>query len=474
MAELSRGAQTAGEGEEMSRLCGRESSALLVAGAVTVFGDQQPEFSRDDRLVVTRTAGRPLSALQREQVKQMCVGNSHLVFLTEKNEVFVTGSNQFGQLGVSPAEVPHQDEIVQLDTSFLQGARIKQVDTGIAGGTGILTESGTVWTAGELCGRAPCSAPEGGSPPRSLFGAIPSESFDGEAVEFMSQGGVVSFYITTSGAVFVTGRNSCAEGSGMLGQGDHAEVPQYSMTPIKIESLQQQGVRAVSGCAGRMWALVVDGQGRLFGWGSNREGQLGLGETVRDQCYPVEIPVGENEYVVKVSCSWSHSLALTKSGNIFSFGNNSYGQLGRRTVDDVGADSGTGGQVAMTGVSSHACPGLMDLSSIYSLSENERCSLVVTSVHAGGWHSLIALEKQMINDDDSESQKMYASCGIARHGALGSWDNLEEVSFGQNNIINLCRKIPVVIDMKNGGIGANNFGSVVYVPAIAPLKKETA
>lgn len=465
-----------------SRLCNRNESALLLSdGTVRLFGGHEPSFTPDDRLIIGRTGGQVLSALAHEEVKQMCVGNSHNLFLTATNKVYLSGSNQFGQLGISDKLLQSQDHISLLDTSFLSGATIRQIDTGILGGSAILTNEGTVFTAGEGNGRAP--PPAGAEAPKGGFEAIPAESFDGEPVVFVSQGGCLSLYITTSGAVYVTGGNWNYEASGMLGMGnkDEVDVPNYQQTPKRLDTLWNMGVRAVSGCAGRLWAVVLDEQGRMFGWGCNRNGQLGLGE-VQDQHVPVLIPIPqphtqsdaaetksncEGVRVVQVSCSWTHTLALTSTGEVLSFGDNSAGSLGRATADN-----------------SHAVPGLMDLSRVASTLYPHPQQLqrpVVVSVHAGMGHSL--LEVQEVREPNagagagagqqSHSQSystVYASCGLARHGQLAGWDHLEEMSFiGNLNIVNLCRKIPAVIDMEGVGIGAANIGSVIYVPAVAPL-----
>ncbi len=41
----------------------------------------------------------------------------------------------------------------------------------------------------------------------------------------------------------------------------------------------------------------------------------------------------ENEKIVMISCGAWHSLALTKSGRIFGWGSNRYGQLGVDVMD---------------------------------------------------------------------------------------------------------------------------------------------
>lgn len=60
--------------------------------------------------------------------------------------------------------------------------------------------------------------------------------------------------------------------------------------------------------------------------GKNQEGQLGLGEGVTQALRPMILNLNVN--VVDVSCGGFHSLLLTDQGQVYSFGSNSQGQLG--------------------------------------------------------------------------------------------------------------------------------------------------
>jgi hypothetical protein len=77
---------------------------------------------------------------------------------------------------------------------------------------------------------------------------------------------------------------------------------------------------------------------RLYGWGHNANGQLGLGDTTQ-RTSPTEVASG----VAKVHAGGKHALYLTTDGRVFSAGNNDFGQLGRGTI---GVASTTWGEVA--------------------------------------------------------------------------------------------------------------------------------
>ena len=46
------------------------------------------------------------------------------------------------------------------------------------------------------------------------------------------------------------------------------------------------------------------------------------------------VPMGKSEKVVKVAAGRAHSLALTNTGKVLTFGNNSFGQCARHIVQD--------------------------------------------------------------------------------------------------------------------------------------------
>jgi alpha-tubulin suppressor-like RCC1 family protein len=52
-----------------------------------------------------------------------------------------------------------------------------------------------------------------------------------------------------------------------------------------------------------------------------------------DQLIPIKVNGFNDEKVVMISCGYCHSMALTESGRVFVWGSNSKGQLGLRNID---------------------------------------------------------------------------------------------------------------------------------------------
>ena len=72
-------------------------------------------------------------------------------------------------------------------------------------------------------------------------------------------------------------------------------------------------------------SLALTESGRVFGWGSNWFGQLGV--DVRHSSEPIIIELNDLK-IKKISCGLIHSLLLSCDGHIYAFRYNYYGGVG--------------------------------------------------------------------------------------------------------------------------------------------------
>lgn len=79
------------------------------------------------------------------------------------------------------------------------------------------------------------------------------------------------------------------------------------------------------GNLGTSVALTADGE--LYTWGSNTYGQLGNGST-EDSVEPVRVNFPEGVIITSVATGSMHSIATGSDGNLYAWGDNSAGQLG--------------------------------------------------------------------------------------------------------------------------------------------------
>lgn len=81
--------------------------------------------------------------------------------------------------------------------------------------------------------------------------------------------------------------------------------------------------------AGGTHSLAIDNQGRLWAWGYNTSGQLGKGTTVAGLSNWAPVQIGDESNWTAVSAGLAHSLAINIKGELYSWGYNSNGILGK-------------------------------------------------------------------------------------------------------------------------------------------------
>ncbi|CAH9097570.1 unnamed protein product [Cuscuta europaea] len=144
-------------------------------------------------------------------------------------------------------------------------------------------------------------------------------------VKGIACGGRHSAVVTDTGAVLTFGWGLY----GQCGQGSTDD----ELSPICVSSLL--GIR-IDGIAAGLWhTLCVSADGDVYAFGGNQFGQLGTGED-QAETLPrlLDATCLENVNAKVVSCGARHSAIVTEDNKVFCWGWNKYGQLGLGDVID--------------------------------------------------------------------------------------------------------------------------------------------
>ncbi|CAG9784822.1 unnamed protein product [Diatraea saccharalis] len=282
--------------------CGDEHSAVICQnGRVFVFGGNTwGQLGLGHKDEVTRPSC--VKWLKPHRVMFVACGRAHTVFVTDTNAIYTVGCNDEGQLGSGDMEHHTVPQCVELPDS----PAIRQVSAG-SNHTAILTDDGRVF----VCG----SNTEGqlglGEDTRSSVSFAELKFM--EKIAFIECGYYHTVFITSDGAVFVTGDNENSK-LGITDSASNIYVPEVLRTEVPIKS-------ACCG-ASHTFLLSMD-ESKILAFGSNEKGQLGLPKEVDHVTVPTEIDMEKlfDGYQLKlVACGAMHTAFVTDNGLLYTCG----------------------------------------------------------------------------------------------------------------------------------------------------------
>eukprot|EP01116_Phalansterium_solitarium_P006768 TRINITY_DN19137_c0_g1_i1.p1 TRINITY_DN19137_c0_g1~~TRINITY_DN19137_c0_g1_i1.p1 ORF type:complete len:389 (-),score=-57.45 TRINITY_DN19137_c0_g1_i1:101-1189(-) len=184
--------------------------------------------------------------------------------------------------------------------------------------------------------------------------------------------------LLSNGVVYSWGYNQF----GQLGDGTTTN----RLSPTAVEQpWADWGLHVTAIAAGAFHTIAVLSNNFLFAWGQNTYGQLG-DSTTTDSAVPTIIPRPEawdGMFVSGISVGYYHSVALLSGGSLYSWGSNSFGQLGDGTWNDKSIPTAVSWPAAWAG-------------------------LRVSTIATGGYHTVVVL-----------SDGQVFAWGRNEHGQLG-------------------------------------------------------
>lgn len=118
---------------------------------------------------------------------------------------------------------------------------------------------------------------------------------------------------------------------GALGHGDK----KHTFTPKKVEFFEKNNIKVVKVVAGLYHCIALTNTGDLYTWGRGLYGVLGnasnkyeLSPTILDEFVVLKGADPEGKAVKKIDCADEFSGVVTKDGSLYVWGKNDRGQLG--------------------------------------------------------------------------------------------------------------------------------------------------
>lgn len=145
------------------------------------------------------------------------------------------------------------------------------------------------------------------------------------AVSAAAAGGQHAIAQKADGSLVAWGLNLSGQLGDGTGQNSLASVPVFQTTT---------GSTWLAFAAGDLFSLGITSKGAMWGWGYNRNGQLGDGGSTAQKS---PVPVGTATNWVTVAAGKAHAVALQKDNTLWTWGRNVDGQLGDGTLIDKSA-----------------------------------------------------------------------------------------------------------------------------------------
>ncbi|XP_059518550.1 probable E3 ubiquitin-protein ligase HERC4 isoform X5 [Myotis daubentonii] len=255
------------------------------------------------------------------------------------------GNASFGQLGLGGI-----DEEIVLEprkSDFFINKKVRDVGCGLRH-TVFVLDDGTVYT---------CGCNDLGQLGHEKSRKKPEQvvALDAQNIIAVSCGEAHTLALNDKGQVYAWGLDSDGQ-LGLLGSEECIRVPSCLPKIMCIDSL----VRACSGLSfgrirsggsirnikclsdiqivqvacGYYHSLALSKASEVFSWGQNKYGQLGLGTDCKKQASPQLIKSLIGIPFMQVAAGGAHSFVLTLSGAIFGWGRNKFGQLGLNDEND--------------------------------------------------------------------------------------------------------------------------------------------
>lgn len=296
--------------------------ALRADGTVWAWGDNKFGQIGDGTYTDKHT---PVQVIGLTDVISIAANDNYTVALKSDGSVWAWGDNTYGKLGNGNASKRN----TPVQVVYSNGTAFTGV-TAIAAGenhTVALKSDGSVWTWGDNR-----SGQLGNGTFNTSFTPVQVKIPSGNrlsGITAIGAGGKHTVALKNDGTVWAWGGNFY----GQLGDGTNND----RRTAVQVKSSTETAFSGITDiAAGGFHTVALRGDGTVWTWGRNYNGQLGNGTTT-DSDNPVWVmnPTGTTfTGVTNIEAGTWYTSALKKDGTVWAWGDNDSGQLGDGTMTD--------------------------------------------------------------------------------------------------------------------------------------------
>jgi len=260
-----------------------------------------------------------------ERVVGVSAASHHTVLWTEEGKVYAFGTSA----SVNGFGVHGREENIQRTPRLIEGALVETRVVGVATGayhTVVYTDEGKVYAFGlGTSGRLGHGVEDNEVMPRLIEGVLV-----GKRVVGVTAGNGHTVVWTDKGEAYSFGAGKL----GALGYVNEDGRPQpRQLSPRLIEGALQ-GKRVLGVVAGKLHTVVWTDEGNAYTFGVAKHGRLGHGNEHEREFFPRMLGGAlQGKRVVGASAGEFHTVVWTDAGQVYSFGNGHFGQLGHLCGD---------------------------------------------------------------------------------------------------------------------------------------------
>ncbi|XP_021346577.1 serine/threonine-protein kinase Nek9-like isoform X2 [Mizuhopecten yessoensis] len=250
-------------------------------------------------------------------------------FCLDEGQVHAFGSDYYGCLGCDNEE--GDEVLVPILVDYFNTRPVAEVSCGQCHVIALTRDRDVYsWGCGEF-GRLGLGSEDDFASPQKV--ETPGKHF----IKHVYAGSDSTFLVTTSGRVLACGSNEYnklglnSETSGLRKQKPKIyDIPcKYTFSTVK--PLLRFNIVTVS--AGHTHSAAIDLYGKLYTFGSNKYGQLGVGDFKKKSWICRVSGVLTGKRVINVTCGTYFTVAATSDSQVYSWGNGANGTLGAEFLD---------------------------------------------------------------------------------------------------------------------------------------------